>query len=288
MTTVFEQTPVLYDTLPLAWPPKVDLFGVGVSPTTYDEAASVILEAARRGVPAIVSCHAAHAVITASRNVSLGRKVNTFDMVTPDGQPVRWAMNILHGTQLSDRVYGPELMLRLCDEAAWADIPIYLYGGSPDVVDKLQDRLRRLCPTLKVAGFESPPFRRLTPEEDRAVAERINASGAGLVFVGLGCPKQDLFAYEHRQSINAVQVCVGAAFDFHAGVKKTAPRWMQQSGLEWFYRLVCEPRRLWRRYLVTNTLFLCKLARAVDVKLLDPCYQVFGRTGNFKRTIRNG
>lgn len=246
-----------------AWPSKVDLFGVGVSVTTYDEAISAILDAARRGQAGIVSCHAVHALITASGDPSLRAMVNTFDLVTPDGQPVRWALNLLHGARLAERVYGPELMLRLCRAAADQELPVYLYGGSPQVLEKLQANLLASCPKLCVAGCEAPPFRPLTEEEDRAVTERINRSGARLVFIGLGCPKQDRFAHAHRQTIQAVQICVGAAFDFHAGIKKMAPAWMQRSGLEWLFRLSQEPGRLWRRYLVTNSLFLLKLALAL-------------------------
>jgi exopolysaccharide biosynthesis WecB/TagA/CpsF family protein len=245
------------------WPQKVDLFGVGVSVTTYDEAAAAILQAARQGLSGIVSCHAVHALVTASRDPALRAKVNTFELVSPDGQPVRWALNLLHGARLADRVYGPELMLRLCRGAEAAGNPIYLYGGSGAVTESLQANLRRLYPQLVIAGYETPPFRPLTPEEDRAVVERINRSGAGVVFIGLGCPKQDLFAYEHRDAIKAVQVCVGAAFDFHAGVKKMAPGWMQCHGLEWLYRLSQEPGRLWQRYLVTNSLFLWQLGQSL-------------------------
>jgi exopolysaccharide biosynthesis WecB/TagA/CpsF family protein len=171
-------------------------------------------------------------------------------------------VNLLHRAGLAERVYGPELMLRLCRGAAAAGVSIYLYGGNPEVAEKLRANLTHLCPGLRIAGYEAPPFRPLTPEEDRAVVERINASGAGLVFIGLGCPKQDVFAYEHRDSIRAVQLCVGAAFDFHAGVKPMAPAWMQRRGLEWLYRLIQEPGRLWRRYLVTNSIFLGKLGTA--------------------------
>jgi exopolysaccharide biosynthesis WecB/TagA/CpsF family protein len=246
----------------VVWPRKVDLFGVGVSVTDYAEATAAVLLAAARGEPAVVTAHAVHAIVTASGDAELRRKVNTFELVTPDGQPVRWAMNLLHRAGLSDRVYGPELMLRLCRGAAEAGISIYLYGGNPAVAEKLRANLQQSCPGLEIAGYEAPPFRPLTPEEDEAVVERINAGGAGLVFIGLGCPKQDLFAYDHRDSIRAVQVCVGAAFDFHAGVKPMAPAWMQKRGLEWLYRLIQEPGRLWRRYLVTNSIFLAKLAMA--------------------------
>ncbi|HUY31669.1 MAG TPA: WecB/TagA/CpsF family glycosyltransferase [Pirellulales bacterium] len=260
--------PLTYPTPPLskrdqrAWPPKVDLFGIHLSVTNYDEATDVVIEAARRREPALVACQAAHAVVTASCDPDLRAKLNDFDLVTPDGQPVRWAMNLLHGVNLRERVYGPELMLRLGRRAADEGVSIYLYGGSPRVIELLNEKLPRMCPGLRIAGAESPPFRTLTSEEDQAVVERINAGGAGLVFLGLGCPKQDLFAHAHRASIRAVQVCVGAAFDFHAGVKPMAPAWMQRSGLEWAFRLAHEPRRLGRRYLVTNSLFLFKLAVA--------------------------
>jgi exopolysaccharide biosynthesis WecB/TagA/CpsF family protein len=241
----------------------VDLFGVGVSVTTYDEAVAAILAAAAAGERAVVSCHAAHAIVTASGDPALRAQVNRFEMVCPDGQPVRWAVNRLHGARLPDRVYGPQLMLRLCARAAEAGVAVYLYGGSPAVAERLRENLLRLIPGLRIAGCEAPPFRALTPEEDRAVVERINGSGAGLVFIGLGCPKQDQFAYEHRESVRAVQVCVGAAFDFHAGVKRMAPAWMQRHGLEWLFRVSQEPGRLWRRYLLTNSLFLAKFGASL-------------------------
>lgn len=241
------------------WPPKYDVFGVGVSATTYEMAVETILDAARQGQPAVVSLHAAHAVVTASDDAELRRKVNQFQMVGPDGQPVRWALNWLHCAGLKDRVYGPELTLRLCQAAAEQGVAIYLYGSSPEVINALCRNLVERYPGLRIAGAEAPPFRALTAEEDAAMVQRINDSGAGIVFIGLGCPKQDHFAFDHCPQIQAVQVCVGAAFDFHAGNKKTAPAWMQRRGLEWLFRLVQEPRRLWRRYLVTNTLFLKKL-----------------------------
>jgi len=246
-----------------AWPRKIDLFGVNYSPTSYHEATEAVVAAAVRGSAGVVSCHAVHALISAATDAELGEMINAFDMVTPDGQPVRWAMNLLHGVKLKDRVYGPELTVRLCQRAADAGVPIYLYGGSPQVVEKLQENLRERYPGLVIAGYESPPFRPLTSEEDAEVVDRINASGAGIVFIGLGCPKQDIFAYEHRDRINAVQVCVGAAFDFHADTLPMAPGWMQRTGLEWLYRLIQEPRRLWRRYLVTNSIYCGKLFLAL-------------------------
>ena len=240
------------------WPPRCDLFGVQVSATTYDEVCDSIVAAVRAEQPAVVSFHAVHAIVTSSNDRELLRKVNQFDVIAPDGQPVRWALNSLYGAGLPDRVCGPELMLRLCDRAAVEGIPIYLYGSSQQVIDALCTNLTRRFDGLLIAGAESPPFRKLSAEEDDEMVRRINDSGAGIVFIGLGCPKQDHFAADHRDRIRGVQVCVGAAFDFHAGVKNPAPVWMQRRGLEWVYRLIQEPRRLWCRYLVTNTLFIKK------------------------------
>jgi N-acetylglucosaminyldiphosphoundecaprenol N-acetyl-beta-D-mannosaminyltransferase len=201
-----------------------------------------------------------HGLVLARRDSTLRSMINCFDIVAPDGQPVRWALKCFHGITLPDRVYGPENMLRLCAGAAAADIPVYLYGSYPLVVENLHRSLEEKFPRLQVVGCESPPFRPLTPEEDQAVIRRINATGAGIIFLGLGCPRQDIFAYMHRQSIKGVQVCVGAAFDFHAGNKKMAPAWMQRRGLEWLFRLMQEPGRLWHRYLLTNSAFLFQLA----------------------------
>jgi exopolysaccharide biosynthesis WecB/TagA/CpsF family protein len=198
----------------------------------------------------------------AARNLDgYGARMNAFDALAPDGQPVRWALNFFHKTGLGDRVYGPEFTLRCCDAASKRGVPIYLYGSAPEVIEKLAQNLLGRFPALQIAGKESPPYRSLTPQENEQVIQRINASGAKLLFLGIGCPKQEDFAFAHRKSIKAVQLCVGAAFDFHAGTKSMAPRWMQKRGLEWLYRLCCEPRRLWKRYLVTNTMFIIYFIR---------------------------
>jgi exopolysaccharide biosynthesis WecB/TagA/CpsF family protein len=252
----------------VVWPRKLDIFGVQVSPTSYAEAVETAIAAARHRQSSVIACHAAHAIVTASNNSDLRAKVNRFEMITPDGQPVRWALNMIHGAKLRERVYGPELTLRLCEAAAREKIGIYLYGGTPNSLTRLQENLFKHFPDLIISGFESPPFRPLTAEEDQAVVARINGSGARIVFIGLGCPKQDHFAADHRDRIQAVQVCVGAAFDFHAGMVRMAPSWMQKRGLEWLFRLYCEPRRMWRRYLVTNTQFAVKLGRAILARYL--------------------
>lgn len=242
-------------------PPKHNLFGVKVSQTCYEEATEIIMQAARERRPMLVDHMPVHGLIEACQDAVLNEKIKHFDIVAPDGQPVRWALNRFYGTGLSDRVYGPELMLRLCQQAEREGVGIYLYGSQQSVLEQLQHNLLRQFPNLRIAGAESPPFRTLTREEDQAAVERINASGAGLIFLGLGCPKQEHFAFDHRNQINGVQLCVGAAFDFHAGCKTMAPVWMQRNGLEWAFRLMSEPRRLWQRYLRTNSLFIFKVIR---------------------------
>jgi exopolysaccharide biosynthesis WecB/TagA/CpsF family protein len=221
---------------------------------------NAIVDCASAEIPAIVTHLPVHSLVTFSANDRLRSIINEFDLVAPDGQPVRWALNVLCTENLPNRVYGPELMLRLCRRAAREKVGIYLYGSSTDVVERLYTALCNELPSLQVVGYESPPYRALTADEDAAMVKRINESGARILFVGLGCPKQDLFAYDHRHSLKAVQVCVGAAFDFLSGNKTMAPKWMQERGLEWAFRLWQEPRRLWRRYVWTNSVFICKVA----------------------------
>ena len=244
------------------WPKKVDVIGIAVSEVDYQQAVDTICQAAHGGESGIVSCHAVHAIVTLGSDKKLRAIANAFSMITPDGQPVRWAMNLLNGSKLKKRVYGPELMLQVCQRAAEDGLPIYLYGGHDQVSSDLNRALLDQFPKLIIAGSETPPFRDLTEAEDAQTVARINSSGAKITFIGLGCPKQDIFAYEHRDLINGIQICVGAAFDFHAGAKPMAPKWMQASGLEWLFRLRCEPGRLWKRYLQTNSLFVWKVAKA--------------------------
>jgi exopolysaccharide biosynthesis WecB/TagA/CpsF family protein len=245
---------------PVAWPRKHAIFGVTVSATDYAGVTRAVIDAARHGGGGVVDFMPVHGLVTAAREAAFRRMVNTFDIVVPDGQPVRWALNRIHDADLRDRVYGPELMLRVCRQAAEDNIGIYLYGGRPEVLEKLRSNLEAWYPLLRIAGAEAPPFRPLTPEEDEAAVAGINASGAGIVFLGIGCPKQEAFAFEHRGRISAVMLCVGAAFDLHAGMKRMAPRFLQRCSLEWLFRLWQEPRRLWRRYFVTNSIFILLVA----------------------------
>jgi N-acetylglucosaminyldiphosphoundecaprenol N-acetyl-beta-D-mannosaminyltransferase len=176
------------------------------------------------------------------------------DLATPDGAPVAWMLRRL-GHPGQERINGPDLMWRWCGTAAQQGASIFLLGSAAATLARLEERLRATWPQLRIAGSLSPPFRPLTPAEDAQVIERINTSGAGVVFVSLGCPKQERWMAEHRGAVRAVMIGVGAAFDFHAGTVSRAPVWMRQHGLEWLHRLLSEPRRLWRRYLFTNSAF---------------------------------
>lgn len=242
-------------------PLRRDVVSVPVSVVSYDSVVRCVVDAAQRSRPYLVTALAVHGVIETRRRRDMSRAIAGFDIVTPDGQPVRLALNLLYRAGLADRVYGPTLMLKICDAAASLDLPVYLYGSTSEVVSALARNLSAMFPRLRVAGAEPSLFRPLEPEDSIALAGRIRASGARIVFVGLGCPRQELFAADHRDIIGLPQICVGAAFDFHAGQKRQAPRWMQDHALEWLYRLSQEPRRLFRRYAVTNSIFLVALAR---------------------------
>lgn len=232
-----------------------EMFGMRVSATNYDEIVRCCIACAKNGQPALVDFANVHVAGTARSDPQFARAIRAFDVVATDGQPLRWALNFFHKTRLTDRVYGPEATARLCKAAAEEGVSIYLYGSTNSVLADLKKNLLEKFPGLKIAGMESPPFRPLTEQEDRVITQRINDSGAGLVFIGIGAPKQEMFAYQHRDTIRGVQLCVGAAFDFHAGRKKIAPEWMQKRGLEWLYRLTQEPGRLWKRYLVNNSMY---------------------------------
>jgi N-acetylglucosaminyldiphosphoundecaprenol N-acetyl-beta-D-mannosaminyltransferase len=200
-----------------------------------------------------------HVVVTASREPAFGAVVAAADMVTPDGAPVAWMLGKL-GQVPQERVSGPDLTWALFGRCETEALPIYFFGSSRETLIHLVAHINAAFPSLVVAGFEAPPFRPMTAQEDAETVDRINNSGAGMVFVGLGCPKQEHWMLAHRGRVNAVMLGVGAAFDFHAGTVSRAPAWMRDNSLEWLHRLLSEPRRLWKRYLVTNSIFVIKAA----------------------------
>jgi N-acetylglucosaminyldiphosphoundecaprenol N-acetyl-beta-D-mannosaminyltransferase len=239
---------------------KRNVLGVLVDATDYASATERIIAAAREGRPFAVTALAVHGVMTGVQDPAHEARLNSFDLVTPDGQPVRWALNLLHGAGLTDRVYGPTLTLKVVEQAAAEGLPIYLYGSTQPTLDRLVPALMGMFPALKIAGVEASKFRGAQPGEEVEIAERIKVSGARIVLVGLGCPRQEVFTYAMRPLLDMPLLAVGAAFDYHAGLLKNPPAWMQKYALEWLWRLGLEPKRLWKRYVLLNPAYLTRLA----------------------------
>jgi N-acetylglucosaminyldiphosphoundecaprenol N-acetyl-beta-D-mannosaminyltransferase len=235
--------------------PRVDVLGVGISAVTMDRTVHEITTWIDHGLQHYVCVTGVHGVMEAQRDPALLRIHNESGLTTPDGMPLVWASRWA-GARYVERVYGPDLMLELCAEAAKRGWRSFFYGGKEGVGARLAQRLQARFPGLIVAGTYSPPFRELTVQEDEEVVKRINAAQPHLVWVGLSTPKQERWMAAHIGRVSApVLLGVGAAFDIHAGLLPQAPLWMQRSGTEWLYRLRREPRRLWRRYLYNNPRF---------------------------------
>jgi len=239
---------------------KKNVLGVLVDAVDYEAATAQIIEAAHERRHFAVTALAVHGVMTGVQDQAHNARLNSFDLVTPDGQPVRGALNLLHHAGLTDRVYGPELTLRVLRQAADEGLPVYLYGSTEPTLAKLVPALERMFPALKLAGVEASKFRSNQPGEPADIADRIKASGARIVLVGLGCPRQEIWAYAMRPLLDMPLLAVGAAFDYHAGLLKNPPAWMQRFALEWLWRLGLEPKRLWRRYILLNPAYLARLA----------------------------
>ncbi|HEY2826905.1 MAG TPA: WecB/TagA/CpsF family glycosyltransferase [Pirellulales bacterium] len=238
---------------------KFNVLGVQISAVDYSAAVERVMSAARLGEPLAVSALAVHGVMTGVLDQTHRYRLNSFDLVVPDGQPVRWALRLLHGESLPDRVYGPMLMQQVCRRAASEGLPIFLYGSTEANLQNLERRLVDQHLGLRIAGRRASAFRRLTTQERDEAAEEIRASGARLTLVGLGCPRQEVFVFEMRRLLSMPLLAVGAAFAFHAGTLPQAPVAMQRVGLEWVFRLMQEPGRLWKRYLLLNPLYLTLL-----------------------------
>jgi len=237
-------------------PPRINILGVKVSAINLATAVETILEWITRGSREYVCLAPVHAVMECYRSPELTRIYNESGLTTPDGMPIVWLLKSKGYSGVS-RVYGPDLMLALMQRSSKGGPRHYFYGGTPEVLNQLVSKLRARSPDLQIAGCHAPPFQPSTPQEDRAAIEAINTAEPDILWVGLGSPKQERWIAAHRDGIDAaVMVGVGAAFDFLSGAKHQAPHWMQRSGLEWLFRLVTEPRRLWRRYLIDSPLFV--------------------------------
>jgi exopolysaccharide biosynthesis WecB/TagA/CpsF family protein len=250
---------------------KRSLLGINVNVIDYEGAVERISAAARRREPLAVSALAVHGLMTGVLDAEHRYRLNRFDLLAPDGQPVRWALNGLYRAGMGDRVYGPTLMLKVCERAAADDLPIFLFGGSAELLDALRRGLQTKFPRLHIAGMAPSKFRRLTPPERDELVKTIRGSEAAITFIGLGCPRQEVWAYEFRDALSMPLLAVGAAFNFHAGQLEQAPGFLQSRGLEWLFRLWKEPARLWRRYLYLNPLYVALVAmQATGLRSFDP------------------
>lgn len=233
------------------------LYGMRIDRTTYAQAARKTVSLARQGKASFICVAAVHVLYEAYKDDEYKNIINSADIVTPDGMSLLIALKLL-GAASACRVAGAYLLPRICREAEKEKVPVAFYGASPDTIRRLTAKLNEDFPHLKIVYAYSPPYRELTRREDETVVEEIKKSGAQILFVGIGCPKQERWVAAHRDRLALAMVSIGAAFDIVSGVKSHAPRWMQSSALEWLYRLFQEPKRLWKRYLISNAVF-CKL-----------------------------
>jgi N-acetylglucosaminyldiphosphoundecaprenol N-acetyl-beta-D-mannosaminyltransferase len=231
------------------------VLGVRVDSITYLQTIRTILEWSTQRESRTICAANVHMVMEAWDSPAFRQVVNGADLVTPDGMPLVWMMR-LKGHRDQTRVYGPTLMLLVLEMAEQENVPVGFYGSSPEVLETLVERIQAQRPALNVAFVHSPPFRAMSQQEDEEIVRQINASGARILFVALGCPAQEKWMAAQRGKVQAVMLGVGAAFDFHAGTKPQAPPWMQRLGLEWLFRLFQEPGRLWKRYLYHNPRFV--------------------------------
>ena len=245
--------------------PSRHVLRVRFDATTYAGASARVLAWAAAGESRTVFCSNTHSTIEAQDDPAFRAVLNAADLNTPDGVPIVWALRHL-GLGSAERVYGPDLTLHVLRAAAAAGVPVGFYGASDDTLEALAARLPALAPGLDVRAMISPPYRPLTPAEDAAYVEQIAASGARILFVGLGCPRQERWCEAHRGRVPAVMLGVGAAFDFHAGRVRQAPSILQRAGMEWAFRLAMEPRRLWRRYARVVPRFILAFAAQVAEK----------------------
>jgi N-acetylglucosaminyldiphosphoundecaprenol N-acetyl-beta-D-mannosaminyltransferase len=245
---------------------ETTLFGIRLNAGDMTTAVDSITQFAKSAQGGLVCVANVDMLTRAKRTPRLARIMQGARAVVTDGMPLVWALKTLQGINSAHRVYGPQLMLELCSSAEKQSIGIFLYGGTPHELALLQQNLLQQFPKLKIAGALSPPMLPTEPPFDAAVVKTINDSGAGMAFIGLGCPKQEFWMDAHQAAIKPVAIGVGLAFAHIAGTKKSAPVWMQANGLEWLYRLGQEPGRLWKRYLVGNALFVGHLLRAAFVR----------------------
>lgn len=243
------------------------IFSFGFSTRSFAATVTAIMELAKAKTSAYVCVANVHMTVEAHRNAAFAPVLQNADIALLDGMPLCWSMKILHGFK-PDRIAGRHLMHALLEASIAQHQSVFFYGSKQTVLDKAQDFILANYPGVQIAGMYSPPFRALTAAEDQAVVDRINQSGASIVFVALGCPKQEKWMASMKGRIPAVMLGIGIALEVLTGQQKSTPPWMEKAGLEWLFRLMKEPRRLFKRYFVTNSIFLELLRREVVKKYL--------------------
>ena len=250
---------------------KKNVLGVMVDEIDYEGAVEYVTRAAKERHARSISALAVHGVMTGVLDKEHLYRLNNLDVVLPDGQPVRWALNLLYRSPLIARCYGPMLTLKLCARAEQEGLPVFFYGATQSMLDGMRKNLLKKHPKLIIAGMEPSKFRRLNAREKIELADRIRSSGATMLFVGLGCPRQEIFVYEFRDLLPMPALAVGAAFTFISGELRHAPLWIENMGMEWLFRFCMEPRRLWRRHVYHNPAYATLLTlQLLGLRSFDP------------------
>ncbi len=247
---------------------KKQLISIDITTGSYTSFIDRLIDLAQSGKSSYVCVANVHMLVEAYNDTSFADVVNNADIVTPDGMPLTWGLKIIHNLT-QDRVAGMDLLPNLLSATSKKNMPVFFYGGTQGMLDQTELFIKQNFPFLNVAGMISPPFRKLSHEEEEEIIEKINSSGAQMIFVALGCPKQEKWMASMKGRIQATMIGIGGALPVMVGMQKRAPEWMQKASLEWLYRLSQEPQRLFKRYAVTNTTYLWLLAKALASKKMS-------------------
>jgi N-acetylglucosaminyldiphosphoundecaprenol N-acetyl-beta-D-mannosaminyltransferase len=238
-----------------SFPPVINIIGSPVTALPLQKQIHTILEWALKRNSRFVCVANTHMLVEAYRDPDFWHLLRSADLITPDGMPLVWMMKLL-GLQSQDRVAGMDILTHLCKQAPEKDIPVFFVGSQSEILNRMKQRLEIDFPNLTIAGMEPLPFGSTAPKEDLSIIQQINNSGAKVVLVSLGCPKQEYWMAKHKHKINAVMIGLGGVFPIYAGIHRHAPKFFRSSGLEWLYRLLQEPKRLWKRYATTIPIFI--------------------------------
>ncbi len=247
--------------------PKKRIISIDLSFGKYSDFLDAIISASKERISHFICIANVHMLIEAAKDKEFKNIVNSSFITTPDGVPLTWALRLLYGIK-QERVAGMDLFPDLLGLSQKEGVSVFFYGSTEEILERIKDRAKKEHPKLKISGSYSPPFRDLSNEEKEKIINLINSSDTDIVFVSLGCPKQERWMYEMKEKVKALMIGVGGAFPVYAGVLMRAPIFMQKLGLEWLFRLIQEPKRLFKRYLLTNTLFLFYLAKEIIKKLI--------------------